>query len=71
MNIFAVKLSRFTINEYFSIGNKHTRLPAKKWKNSSLAKKNSFIGSATGVHFLIQRVFLPSNELNADNFWLC
>jgi len=33
------------------IDNKMTSLSIKKWKNSLLAKKKSFIGSATGVNF--------------------
>jgi len=45
---FGVKLGHFTINDFLSISNKHTSLPAKKWKNSYRAKKKSFIGSAPG-----------------------
>jgi len=45
---FTVKLSHFTINNFFSVSNKNASLPAKNKRNSLLAKKKSLVGWTPG-----------------------
>jgi len=49
---FGVKLGHFTINNFFSLCNENASLPAKKRKNSLLAKKKSLVGSSPKLSYL-------------------